>query len=171
MALQEDAKNTQSIDEIPLDQVVVGEREQWKEGPPYALFKRMRNECPVHWSPYLPEFPGEAGFHSITRWDDIRAVSMDWQTYSSELGGITAITDAIMPVTTAAAVKPTATMNASNPYAMARLTGPEYWCGAASVIARRSPRVWPPVAGRGGTFGWSTGRPPCHRWPRRSGCG
>jgi cytochrome P450 len=95
MALQEDDRTTK---ETPLDQIVVGEREQWKEGPPYALFKRMRNECPVHWSPYLPEFPGEAGFHSLTRWDDIREVSMDWQTYSSELGGITAITDAIMPL-------------------------------------------------------------------------
>jgi cytochrome P450 len=98
MALREDEKSTQNIDEIPLDQIVVGEREQWKDGPPYALFKRMRNECPLHWSPYLPEFPGEAGFHSVTRWDDIREVSMDWQTYSSELGGITAITDAIMPL-------------------------------------------------------------------------
>jgi cholest-4-en-3-one 26-monooxygenase len=98
MALQEDEQSTRDINEIPLDQVVVGEREQWKEGPPYALFKRMRNECPVHWSPYLPEFPGEAGFHSITRWDDIREVSMDWQTYSSEVGGITAITDSIMPL-------------------------------------------------------------------------
>jgi cytochrome P450 len=99
MALQEDARTPDpATDERPLDEIVVGEREQWKDGPPYALFKRLRNECPVHWSPYLPEFPGEAGFHSITRWDDIREVSMDWQTYSSELGGITAITDAIMPL-------------------------------------------------------------------------
>jgi cholest-4-en-3-one 26-monooxygenase len=99
MALQEDARTPDpATDERPLDEIVVGEREQWRDGPPYALFKRLRNECPVHWSPYLPEFPGEAGFHSITRWDDIREVSMDWQTYSSELGGITAITDAIMPL-------------------------------------------------------------------------
>src|SRR3954471_5641687 len=99
MALQEDARTPDpATDQRPLDEIVVGEREQWKDGPPHALFKRLRNECPVHWSPYLPEFPGEAGFHSITRWDDIREVSMDWQTYSSELGGITAITDAIMPL-------------------------------------------------------------------------
>ena len=101
MALQEDARTPDpapATDEKPLDQIVVGERDQWKDGPPYALFKRMRNECPVHWSAYLPEFPNEAGFHSITRWDDIREVSMDWQTYSSELGGITAITDSIMPL-------------------------------------------------------------------------
>src|SRR3954454_18210061 len=95
MALQEDEKG---IDETPLDQIIVGDREQWMEGPPYELFKRLRNECPVHWTTHLPEFPGEAGFHSIVRWDDIRSVSMDWQTFSSELGGITALTDAVMPL-------------------------------------------------------------------------
>src|SRR3954470_12718865 len=95
MALQEDAK---SQDHTPLDQIIVGDREQWMEGPPYELFKRLRTECPVHWTTHLPEFPGEAGFHSIVRWDDIRSVSMDWQTFSSELGGITALTDAVMPL-------------------------------------------------------------------------
>src|SRR3954468_23642709 len=95
MALQEDAKRGE---ETPLDQVIVGEREQWLEGPPYELFKRLRDECPVHWTTHLPEFPGEAGFHSIVRWDDIRSVSMDWQTFRSELGGITALTDAVMPL-------------------------------------------------------------------------
>ena len=95
MALREDEHGTQ---ETPLDQVIVGEREQWMEGPPYELFKRLRNECPVHWTTHIPEFPGEAGFHSIVRWDDVRAVSMDWQTFSSELGGITALTDAVMPL-------------------------------------------------------------------------
>src|SRR3954454_18297568 len=95
MALQEDEKG---IDETPLDQIIVGDREQWMEGPPYELFKRLRNECPVHWTTHLPEFPGEAGFHSIVRWDDIRSVSMDWQTFNSELGGITALTEAVMPL-------------------------------------------------------------------------
>jgi cytochrome P450 len=85
-------------DHKPLDEIVVGEREQWIEGPPYELFKRLRSECRVHWSSHIPEFPREAGFHSVVRWDDIRAVSMDWQTFSSELGGITALTDAVMPL-------------------------------------------------------------------------
>src|SRR4051812_16631983 len=95
MALQEDAKGT---NQTPLDQVIVGGREQWMQGPPYELFKRLRNECPLHWTSHLPEFPGEAGFHSVVRWDDIRSVSMDWQTFSSELGGITALTEAVMPL-------------------------------------------------------------------------
>src|SRR3954467_2516739 len=95
MALQEDEKG---IDETPLDQIIVGDREQWMEGPPYDLFKRQSDECRNNWTTHLPGFLGEAGFQSIVRWDDIRPVSMDWQTFSSELGGITALTDAVMPL-------------------------------------------------------------------------
>jgi cytochrome P450 len=36
----------------------------------------------------ITEFPEEAGFWSVTTADDVHAVSRDWQTYSSELGGI-----------------------------------------------------------------------------------
>ena len=82
----------------PLDEVLVGDRERWLEGPPYELFKRMRGECPVHWSETIPEYPDEAGFWSVTLADDVHAVSRDWQTYSSERGGITALTNAIMPL-------------------------------------------------------------------------
>ena len=69
------------------------EREHWEDGPPHELFKRMRSECPVHWTEKITEYPGEAGYWSVTTWDDIHAVSRDWETYSSELGGVTAVTD------------------------------------------------------------------------------
>jgi cytochrome P450 len=62
------------------------------------MFKRLRAECPVHWTERITEYPGEAGYWSVTRADDVHAVSRDWETYSSELGGITALTDAIMPL-------------------------------------------------------------------------
>src|SRR4051794_23120402 len=81
----------------PLDQVFVADREQWKDGPPHELFKRMREERPVHWSDGITEYPAEAGYWSVTRPDDIHAVSRDWETYSSATG-VTAITDAIMSV-------------------------------------------------------------------------
>jgi cholest-4-en-3-one 26-monooxygenase len=74
-----------------LDKTQVIEREHWHDGPPYELFKRMRGQCPVHWSEKISEFPGESGFWSITTADDVHAVSRDWQTYSSEKGGITAL--------------------------------------------------------------------------------
>ena len=35
-----------------------------------------------------PEPAGNAGFWAVTRYDDLTAVHMDWQTYSSELGAV-----------------------------------------------------------------------------------
>jgi cholest-4-en-3-one 26-monooxygenase len=77
-----------------LDQLWVTEREHWLDGPPHELFARLRGECPVHWTAGVSDYPGEAGYWSVTRAQDIHTVSRDWRTYSSELGGITAITDA-----------------------------------------------------------------------------
>ncbi len=76
-----------------LEDVLVGERELWAEGPPHELFAQLRSECPVHWTPRISEYPDEAGYWSVTRADDIHTVSRDWKTYSSERGGITAVTD------------------------------------------------------------------------------
>jgi cholest-4-en-3-one 26-monooxygenase len=73
-----------------LEHVNVGDREHWPDGPPHGLFKRMRNQCPVHWTERIEEFPDEAGFWSITTADDVHAVSRDFRTYSSERGGVTA---------------------------------------------------------------------------------
>jgi cytochrome P450 len=73
-----------------LENVLVGERELWLEGPPHELFKEMRAKCPVHWTAGAREFPAEAGFWSVTTAEDVHAVSRDWQTYSSA-DGITAL--------------------------------------------------------------------------------
>ncbi len=74
-----------------LQNVRVGERELWQDGPPHELFKRLRHECPVHLTERITEFPDEAGYWSVTTADDVHTVSRDWKTYSSELGGITAV--------------------------------------------------------------------------------
>jgi cytochrome P450 len=87
-----------SADARPIEDVLVTEREEWLDGPPHELFRRMRQECPVHWTEKITEYPGEAGFWSVTKADDVYAVSRDWQTYSSEAGGITLLTEAIMPL-------------------------------------------------------------------------
>jgi cytochrome P450 len=71
-----------------LANVLVGERELWLEGPPHELFKRLRSECPVHFTAAISEFPEEDGYWSVTTADDIHAVSRDFKTYSSELGGV-----------------------------------------------------------------------------------
>jgi cytochrome P450 len=85
-------------DAIPIEQVLVTERELWQDGPPHELFRRLRSECPVHWTERITEYPEEDGFWSVTKAADVHAVSRDWQTYSSERGGITALTNAVLPV-------------------------------------------------------------------------
>jgi cytochrome P450 len=73
------------------------EREEWTSGPPHALFKDLRQGCPVHWTREISEFPEEGGFWSVTTAEDVHTVSRDWQTYSSELGGVTVIST-IFPI-------------------------------------------------------------------------
>ncbi|HEX6753104.1 MAG TPA: cytochrome P450 [Solirubrobacterales bacterium] len=80
-----------------LEDELVLERKHWVDGPPHALFKEMRSGCPVHWTSRVSEFPEAAGFWSVTTADDVHEVSRDWQTYSSELGGVTAINE-VFPI-------------------------------------------------------------------------
>jgi cytochrome P450 len=87
-----------SANPYTLEGTLVTERELWLDGPPYELFQRLRGECPVHWTERITEYPEEAGFWSVTTADDVHEVSHDWETYSSERGGITALTNAVMPL-------------------------------------------------------------------------
>jgi cytochrome P450 len=73
------------------EEVLVSELQLWRDGPPHELFRRLRSECPVHWSAGIPDYPEEAGYWSVTRPEDIHTVSRDWRSYSSELGGITSV--------------------------------------------------------------------------------
>ena len=83
--------------ESDLDQIDLGNLELWEAGPPHDLFTRLRREAPVHWSP-LDDYPEEAGFWSLTRAADLRAVSLDWQTFSSYVGGIMVLDDFGIPL-------------------------------------------------------------------------
>jgi cytochrome P450 len=87
-----------SLDEKPIEDIWVTERDVWEDGPPYEVFKRMRSECPVHWTDKITDYPQENGYWSVTRADDVHSVSRDWQTYSSEIGGITALTHSVLPL-------------------------------------------------------------------------
>jgi cytochrome P450 len=80
------------LDQPDVKDILVTERELWEQGPPYEVFKRLRHECPVHWTSKLSEFPTEKGYWSVTKADDIHTVSRDFKTYSSEAGGVTAAT-------------------------------------------------------------------------------
>jgi cytochrome P450 len=81
-----------------LEQTLITERELWLDGPPHELFGELRRGCPVHWTERISEYPDEAGYWSVTTADHVHEVSRDWQTYSSERGGVTALTDAIFPL-------------------------------------------------------------------------
>ncbi len=84
--------------ETPITEILAFTKDSWENGPPNELFKRMRSECPVHWSAEIPDFPEEAGYWSVTTYDDVYTVSRDWQTYSSQIGGITVVTNAVLPL-------------------------------------------------------------------------
>jgi cytochrome P450 len=93
-----------SAHSIDLEQLCLTERELWEDGVPHEVFRRMRAECPVHWTARISEYPQEAGYWSVTRADDVHEVSRDWETYSSERGGVTALTEAVMPLELARAM-------------------------------------------------------------------
>ena len=82
--------------ESDLETLRVADDELWTEGPPHETFKRLRAECPVHWSSGLTNYPEDAGFWSVTKAEDVHTVSRDWETYSSAQNII--IADHAVPV-------------------------------------------------------------------------
>ncbi len=75
----------------PLEEISIVDRSEWADGPPHETFRQLRRECPVHWSE-INEYENEEGLWSITRAEDVRTVSLDWRTFSSERGGVTGLT-------------------------------------------------------------------------------
>jgi cytochrome P450 len=55
-------------------------------GQPFDAFRAMRENAPVCWCKEPPELG--AGFWALTRYDDVRAVSLNPQMFSSQKGGI-----------------------------------------------------------------------------------
>jgi cytochrome P450 len=86
-----------TIDHLDLDSVDLADQTVWDDGPPYDLFARMQREAPAHFSPQR-NLPDEGGFWSITRYDDVRAVSRDHRTFSSERRGIFHMDDIGVPL-------------------------------------------------------------------------
>ena len=74
-----------------LSDVLVSDPELWHDGPPHELFRRLRGRVSRALDRRIPDYPGHPGYWSVTRPDDVHAVSRDWRTYSSELGGVTAV--------------------------------------------------------------------------------
>ena len=83
--------------EQDLGNIDLADQTLWDAGPPYDLFARMQREAPVHFSPQRVA-PDEGGFWSITRHEDVRAVSRDFRTFSSERRGILHVDDVGVPL-------------------------------------------------------------------------
>src|SRR6478672_2297675 len=86
-----------------INKLELAQTELWENGPPYELFEELRGKCPVHWSNKIEQYPSEAGFWSVTTAEDVHTVSRDWETYSSELGGVTVFAE-IFPLELARAM-------------------------------------------------------------------
>src|SRR4051812_590398 len=84
-------------EKVPLEEVLVTERPLWQDGPPHELFKRMRSECPVHWTPRITEYPEEDGFWSVPLGDAPPGGSRDGQPSRAGGGGVPPRTTAVMP--------------------------------------------------------------------------
>jgi cytochrome P450 len=83
--------------QLDLDRIDLGDLGHWEDGPPHDLFTRLRADAPAHWSP-LADYPAEGGFWSLTRAEDLRTVSLDWETFSSYVGGIMVLDDFGIPL-------------------------------------------------------------------------
>jgi cytochrome P450 len=59
--------------------------ERFTQGPPLEDLTRLRREAPVAWNAEPNDRPG---FWSITRYDDVMRVNSDYETFSSQKGGI-----------------------------------------------------------------------------------
>ena len=88
------APGPKELSDAELIELDVTDREHWEDGPPHEVFTELRGRCPVHWSE-INEYPGEAGFWSLTKAEHVREVSLDWKTFSSERGGVTGLTHVI----------------------------------------------------------------------------
>ena len=69
--------------EPPVD---LGEPLTFAGEPPWEAFKAMREQAPVMWTSL--DSKALSGFWSLTRYDDVRAVSLSTDTWSSQAGGI-----------------------------------------------------------------------------------
>jgi cytochrome P450 len=68
-----------------LDRIDLVDPDNYVEDVPWAWFDALREERPVAWH---DEPAPNHGFWSVTRYQDLLDVHMDWETYSSEKGAV-----------------------------------------------------------------------------------
>ncbi|HEU4356663.1 MAG TPA: cytochrome P450 [Actinomycetota bacterium] len=68
-----------------LAEIDLADPDRYVERIPSEWFDELRTRAPVVWH---EEAEPNSGFWAVTRYDDLVAVHMDWQTYSSETGAV-----------------------------------------------------------------------------------
>ena len=79
---------------MSLEEIDVLDPGLFADGPPHELFERMRAEEPVRWN----KTKDGGGFWSVTRHEDVSAVSRDNATFSSYEKGIFMNPDQVVPL-------------------------------------------------------------------------
>jgi cytochrome P450 len=68
-----------------LGEIDLAEPDNYVERVPFEWFDLLRRDHPVVWH---PERSPNHGFWAVTRHDDLTAIHMDWETFSSEVGAV-----------------------------------------------------------------------------------
>lgn len=78
-------------------QTGLADLDTFADGPPHALYARMRDEAPVMWTAAPAHWPAvdQPGFWSVTRAADVEVVSRDPATFSSWRGGFSMRSDEV----------------------------------------------------------------------------
>ena len=67
-------------EQIALDEINVADRELYSSDTVLPYFERLRREAPIHYCADSEDGP----YWSITRFDDIKNIELDWPNFSSE---------------------------------------------------------------------------------------
>jgi cytochrome P450 len=68
-----------------LEEIELANPDSYVDRIPFDWFDHLRRDHPVMWH---PESPPNRGFWAVTRYEDLTAVHMDWETFSSEIGAV-----------------------------------------------------------------------------------
>ncbi len=82
MEMAEKGRNAPGAYDLPIEEVNPLNAHLFLEDRWQEYFARLRNEDPVHFN----ELETSGRYWSITKYDDVRAVDGDWETYSSASG-------------------------------------------------------------------------------------
>jgi cholest-4-en-3-one 26-monooxygenase len=72
------------LTDIDLSDIDLTDMDRFKLAFPHEWFTYLRREAPVWFHPPTDEVGNERGFWVVTKYEDVVAVSRDWQTFSSE---------------------------------------------------------------------------------------